>query len=193
MALSYARELCFPSKIVSATSYGPSDKDVLSHYKLTPDSLNLYTLMIGAGMRESSGKYCEGKDASASNTSSTSAEAGMFQTSYNAFASSPELPILFNEYKNNKHNCLDVFKEGIKCSAASLKNYGSGDGLKYQEMAKTCPAFAVQVGAITFRSLYKHYGPLINKAAEARPECKTMLTEVKAVVDANPGICELLK
>jgi hypothetical protein len=194
MARGYARELCFPSAVVSSTKLGTSDKDVLTHYGLTPTSRNLYNIMIGAGMRESSGKYCEGKDASASNTSSTTAEAGMFQTSYNAFSSSPELGVLFKEYKDNKHNCLDVFKDPkINCTAAMLKNYGTGDGLKYQEMAKSCPAFAVQVKAITSRVLYRHYGPLINKAAEARPECGELLIKVEEVVKSTPGLCDQLK
>jgi hypothetical protein len=193
MALAYARELCFPSPTASSTKLGASDKDVLTHYGLTATPRNLYNIMIGAGMRESSGKYCEGKDASASNTSATTAEAGMFQTSYNAFSSSPELGALLKEYKANTHNCLDVFKEKITCTPAMLKNYGTGDGLEYQKLAKSCPVFAVQVKAITARVLYRHYGPLINKAAEARPECESMLTKVEEVVKSTPGLCDQLK
>jgi hypothetical protein len=47
---------------------------------------HLFVLMIGLGMRESSGRYCEGRDQSASNTSADTAEAGLFQTSWNARA-----------------------------------------------------------------------------------------------------------
>lgn len=193
MALAYARELCFPSPTVSNTKLGSDQKDVLTHYGLAATPRNLYNLIIGAGMRESSGKYCEGKDASASNTSSATAEAGMFQTSYNAFSSSPELGVLFKEYRTNQHNCLDVFKEKITCTSAMLKNYGTGDGLEYQKLAKSCPVFAVQVKAITSRTLYRHYGPLINKAAEARPECESMLVKVEEVVKSTPGLCDQLK
>ena len=44
---------------------------------------HLWALMMGLGPRESSGRYCEGRDMSASNTSADEAEAGMFQTSWN--------------------------------------------------------------------------------------------------------------
>ena len=40
---------------------------------------HLFVLLIGLGMRESSGKYCEGRDKSASNRSAETAEAGLFQ------------------------------------------------------------------------------------------------------------------
>ena len=49
-------------------------------------------------MRESSGKYCEGRDKSADNTTAETAEAGLFQTSFNARRSSPLLPKLFAEF-----------------------------------------------------------------------------------------------
>jgi hypothetical protein len=45
---------------------------------------HLFVLMIGLGMRESSGRYCEGRDQSASNTSADTAEAGLFQMSWDA-------------------------------------------------------------------------------------------------------------
>src|SRR5262245_53679342 len=42
-----------------------------------PDTLrHLFVLMIGLGMRESSGRYCEGLDRSAENTTAEKAEAG---------------------------------------------------------------------------------------------------------------------
>jgi len=49
--------------------------DVLRH---------LFVLLTGLGMRESSGHYGEGRDASATNTSAYTAEAGLFQVSYNS-------------------------------------------------------------------------------------------------------------
>src|SRR5688500_16173892 len=50
-------------------------KDTLRH---------LFALMLGLGMRESSGKHCEGRDQAADNTTANTAEAGLFQTSFNA-------------------------------------------------------------------------------------------------------------
>jgi hypothetical protein len=57
---------------------------------------HLFVLLIGLGMRESSGRYCEGRDRSASNTTAETAEAGLFQTSFNAKSASPVLPLLFD-------------------------------------------------------------------------------------------------
>lgn len=191
VALAYAHEVCFPNKIVNSP-LGSSDKDVLVHYGLKVGAVNIYALMIGSGMRESSGKYCEGRDMSASNTTASSAEAGAWQTSYDSHKASVELDALFKDYSNNKHNCYDVFKEGLTCTKSNLDNYGSGDGLKFQQMAKSCPAFAAAYAAVTFRVLYKHYGPLITKAAEFKPECVDMLTAVEVQVKAKPEICNLL-
>ena len=80
-------------------------KDALKHYeeifqqagmdnsKDWPDTLrHLFVLMLGHGMRESSGRYCEGRDRSAHNTTADTAEAGVLQTSFNARHASPLLP-----------------------------------------------------------------------------------------------------
>ncbi len=72
-----------------------------------------YTLLIGLGMMESSGKYCEGRDVSECFTTADTAEAGLFQTSYGAHIHSPSLGDLFKTYKDgDKSQCLlDVFQD----------------------------------------------------------------------------------
>jgi len=50
---------------------------------------HVFVLLFGLGMRESSGRYCEGRDRSARNTTAASAEAGLFQISYNATRAHP--------------------------------------------------------------------------------------------------------
>lgn len=193
MALAYAREICFPSAVANQ-KLGSDQTDALTWLKLPATSKALYTMIIGAGMRESSGKYCEGKDASASNATATTAEAGLFQTSYNAMSSSPELKALFNDYRNNKHNCIEDFKDpAITCTKAMLKNWGTGDGLVFQELAKSCPVFAVQVKAITSRVIRKHYGPINRKEVEYNLSCESMLTKVESVIKTHPELCEGLK
>lgn len=191
MALAYAHEVCFPNKVVNSP-LGASDKDALVHYGLKADAVNVYAMLIGSGMRESSGKYCEGRDMSASNTSATSAEAGMFQTSYNSRTSSPELGIIFNSFKSDFVNCLDIFKENVKCTATNNTVYGTGDGRDFQQMARTCPLFAVKFAAVTFRTLYKHYGPIVRKEVEVLPVCIDMLTAVKIQMKARPELCKEL-
>src|SRR6516162_11857014 len=74
---------------------------------------HLFVLLIGLGMRESSGKYCEGRDRSASNTTAETAEAGLFQTSFNARTASPLLPTIFAAYSENPSGFVDAFKEGV--------------------------------------------------------------------------------
>src|SRR5262249_31929951 len=44
---------------------------------------HLFVLMIGLGMRMSSGRYCEGRDQIVTNINSETAQAGLFQMSWN--------------------------------------------------------------------------------------------------------------
>ena len=60
---------------------------------------HLFVLMIGLGMRELSGRYCEGRDQSASNTSADTAEAGLFQMSWDAHGASRQISRLLDEYQ----------------------------------------------------------------------------------------------
>ena len=156
-----------------------------------------FTLLMGLGMRESSGQYCCGRDASATNTSSESAEAGAWQTSYDSKSASAELPKLFEKYKADDSGCLlDVFDEGVTCSAANLKNWGTGvEGLAFQKLEKECPAFAAEYAAVMLRvsgGNKGHYGPLRTKAAEIRPECDDLLHDVQTIVEENPDLCSQL-
>jgi len=154
---------------------------------------HLFVLLIGLGMRESSGKYCEGRDRSASNTTAETAEAGLFQTSFNARAASPLLPTIFAAYSENPSGFVDVFKEGVNCKAADLENFGSGDGEEFQRLSKACPAFAAEFAALGLRHLRTHWGPINRKGAEVRPECDAMLRQVQAAVDASPELCSALQ
>jgi hypothetical protein len=155
---------------------------------------HLYALMIGEASRESSGRYCCGKDPSANNTASDTSEAGAWQTSWNSHAASPELVKLFNLYKGTTHpGCfLDTFAKGVTCSTSNWKMWGTGPGVEFQTLAKTCPMFAAEYAAVTFRTIRRQYGPLNTKATKLRPECDAMLKNVQDYVQANPGVCQLL-
>lgn len=151
-----------------------------------PDTLrHLYVLLLGLGMRESSGKHCEGRDMSASNTSSDTCEAGLFQTSYNAHSCSDEFDKLFDQADGGESPCyLNTFKQGVSCSSSSWDCYGSGNGFKFQELCKSCPTFAAETCAITLRNLRNHYGPINNKAAEIRTEADQMFLQVQEYIDS---------
>ena len=212
MALTYARSFCrfkssteTPSGLVKLfmAEAKTSAKDALAHYSSTFSNLSLnitsvginplrsvYTLGIGLGMRESSGKYCEGRDMSASNTSSSTAEAGMFQTSYNSMGASIELSKLYAQYKANPKLChLSTFKEGVSsCGNASIA--GSGEGATYQALNKSCPAFAAEYAMVMLRVLRAHYGPITRKEAEVTTTCNQMLKNVESIIEDNPYACD---
>jgi hypothetical protein len=146
---------------------------------------HLFVLLFGLGMRESSGKYCEGRDTTANNVTADTAEAGLFQMSFNANTASPLLPQIFAQYQANPSGFVDAFKEGVRCSAASLENFGSGDGKEFQRLCKECPAFAAEFAAVALRHIRKHWGPINRKQAQVRPECDALLSQVQAAIDAS--------
>lgn len=207
MALTFAKSYCrLKTQSSNLTDIlgapqGYSSLDALSLYSTNFSNLgmnisttgesslrSIYTLGIGLGMRESSGKYCEGRDMSASNTSSTTAEAGMFQTSYNSVTASPELANLFDEYRSNPSKCfLDVYKAGVTCTASSIS--GTGIGAEYQIFNKSCPAFAAEYAMVMLRVRRNHYGPIIRKEAEVVSVCNNMLKSVQDYIDSDLNAC----
>lgn len=203
MTLTYARSLCrlkttmaAPTALVNilSVSAGSSSVDALALYGISSASGEealraLYTLGVGLGMRESSGKYCEGRDMSASNTSADTAEAGIFQTSYNSISASSELSKLYAEYKADTSKCfLDVYKVGISCGSSSIA--GVGAGADYQAFNKSCPAFASEYAMIMLRVRRSHYGPINRKEAEVAPVCNQMLKSVQTYIENNIYACD---
>jgi len=158
-----------------------------------PDTLrHLFVLLTGLGMRESSGNYCEGRDMSANNVTAETAEAGLFQTSYNARASSPLLPLLFQRYlANPSSGFLDVFKERAHCSGSDFEDYGTGLGRDFQRLSKECPAFAAEFAAVGLRNVRSHWGPIITRKAEIRSACDQMFSQCQDAVDAS-NLCPVL-
>jgi hypothetical protein len=170
----------------------PNDKD-------DTDTLrHAYSLLIGLGMRESSGKYCAGRDSSEDFTSADSAEAGVFQTSWGASRTNPSLPAMFRHYSADQSGCmLDVFRKGVTCGPLDQKNWGveTEAGFAWQKLTKACPAFSTEYAAVVVRKSggrKGEFGPLRNRAAEVRPECDSMLLDVQKLVQANPGTCSSL-
>ena len=142
---------------------------------------HLFALMMGLGPRESSGRYCEGRDMSASNTSADEAEAGMFQTSWNIKASDDYIEGLLEDFWVNPNGFLTEFQPGVELDSNDLGNYGTGDGAKYQFLSKYAPAFHVMVTALGLRSARQHWGPINRQEVELRKEADTLLQQVQAV------------
>lgn len=205
MAVSYAKvyyDLSAGNVYASEMAKAMTDDDAtdaLKHYeeifkqaamdnaKSGPDTLrHLFVLMLGHGMRESSGKHCEGRDRSAHNTTSETAEAGLFQTSFNARHASPLLPKLFADFMAKPTpGYLDVFKEGVHCTETNLQNYGDGDGRNFQKLSKDCPFFGVEFAAVGLRNIRKHWGPINRRDAEVKPDADAMFKEVQKLVDQD--------
>jgi hypothetical protein len=155
-------------------------RDVLRH---------LFVLLTGLGMRESSGRHCEGRDASATNTTADTAEAGLFQTSHNSVNAHFLLGALFDQYRGST-DFQDIFSDGVRCSAGAWADWGNGAGREFQALTKACPAFAVEYTALALRKLRRHWGPINRKAAELRPEANDLFNAVCLHIDAN-GIAEV--
>ena len=139
----------------------------------------LFVLLTGLGIRESSGRYCEGRDQSARNTSAKTAEAGLFQTSYNAQDGIPLLQTLFDQYRNNPvSGYLEIFQEGVSPKRGEAENFGNGPGKEFQRLSKECPAFAAEFATVGLRNKRSHWWPINRKEAEIRPECDHMFKQV---------------
>ena len=208
MALSFAQDYVrfvanHPTTKEMTKARTHSDKDALNLYATDYAQLgasnehagldvlvNLYALMLGSGMRESSGRHCEGRDQSASNVSSDTAEAGLFQTSYNAHgASDPEFDDSMDEFAVNHATCyLEAFAEDVSCSESEWDCYGSGRGFQFQQLCKNCPAFAVASHGLTLRNLCNHYGPIVRHEAELRGDAIDMFESVLQYMMNNQAV-----
>ena len=200
MALNLAKSVCSPeaSHVKYISSPNKNIKgDAFTNYGLNPEGgleslLTTYTLLIGLGMRESSGKHCVGRDMSANFSDAIEAEAGLFQTSYNIVSYHEETRKLFAA---NKNCMLDVFSKGVSCKESDAKTWGTGNGAKWQQKAKSCPAMATDVAAVTIRfsgGPTGHHGPLRRKEAEYNKSCEKMLGSVIDYVLDNESICDSL-
>lgn len=165
---------------------GSSSVDALALYGMSATLINLFALLLGLGMRESSGNCYEGVDTSAgSNRSADEIEAGAFQQSWNSHTASAEIPKSFAAYSAAPSSgFLSIFREGLSGSPSA--SAGSGDALKFQQLCKACPAFSVEAAAIGLRVLRSHWGPINTEAAEFRREAVALFQQVQAIVDAAP-------
>lgn len=204
MSLVYARVYCklrngdAAAIEMAKANTGDPNLDALAHYapEFSAAGMNndvagtdtlrhLFVLLIGLGMRESSGKYCAGRDTGANNTAADTAEAGLFQTSFNASKASALMLQLFQQYSLNPSGFVEVFREGVICTNADLQDFGNGEGAEFQRLSKASPAFAAEFAAVGLRNIRRHWGPINAKTAEIRPECDAMLQKVQNLVDGS--------
>jgi hypothetical protein len=191
---NFTQEICSPSG-ASANSLGTPKRDALAYYKSPAKIENLYALMIGSAMQESSGGIDCGQDSSApENRTGPKAEAGIFQTSYDSISKSNELGKLYEDAKagsvqcfsNLYATCSGVDKES---GLSRLKNWGEGEGVDFQATTKSCQGFAAKYHSIMLRVDRTHYGPVNTKSAEMKASCVAMFSELGAYISSNKEIC----
>ncbi len=163
--------------------------DALSWYNSNFRAVGMSSDVAGAdalGMRESSGRYCEGRDQSASNVTADTAESGLFQMSWDAHGASSEIPKLLDRYTADPTlGYLSVFREGVTPRPSDTEIFGSGDGARFQKTCKTSPSFSVEAAAVGLRVIRKHWGPINRKEAQIRTEVDDLLRQVQALVDGS--------
>jgi hypothetical protein len=146
-----------------------SDQDRLRH---------LFSLLIGLGMRESSGRWCEGRDQTVANQTADSAESGLFQTSWDIRYTTPAAKELLRIYQQREDKFAPIFKTDIHPVEGDLEIIGTGDGATYQRVAKEKPTFSVFLAALGLRSNCRHWGPVIRHEAEIRAEADEYLQTI---------------
>jgi hypothetical protein len=149
---------------------------------------HLFVMMIGLGPRESSGRYCEGRDMSASNVASDTAEAGAFQTSWNIRSANSTIPPLLEDFWDNPNGFLPQFKEGTTATTSNLDSYGSGDGIRYQFLSRFAPLFHVMVTGVGMRTLRQHWGPINRREVTLRREADELLKQVQEIALREPEV-----
>jgi len=149
---------------------------------------HLFVLLFGLGMRGVQRQFLGGPRQSADNVQSDTAEAGLFQTSWNISSCSGEIDELLAEYEANPNGFHPTFARGIDPSTDDLDNAGSAgsDGVRYQFLAKRSPAFAALVTAVGLRKLRQHWGPINREEVDLMPEVDDLLIEVQRLLDIEP-------
>jgi hypothetical protein len=195
--------------VMAQQNSGNEDTDVLAWYGKEFAALgmsndapgldtlrHLFALQIGLGMRESSGKYCCGRDRSSGNTDSMTCEAGAWQMSWNMSSCNWAMQQLFDMYIDNEDSEIcarNYFAKNVTCSQADWACYGSGAGYAYQELAKACPAFAAETTAVGLRMRRQHWGPINRKEAELRADADLMLADIQALLQPAPPADQIVE
>lgn len=195
----------YPAAVTAARPLaGDARHDVLDHYApelaavgasaKTPAGrlISVFAIMLGLGMRESSGRHCCGPDTPEDRgprgkpvpTTEQNAEAGLFQVSYDSVAGDADRQKIIDDYAGHQ-DLLTEFGEGAHCSKPKHwpPEIGTGAAREFQAQMKECPLFAVLYTAMFLRQARGHWGPITRKEAEVRTDAVALYTKVKAIVD----------
>lgn len=197
VALTYSKSYCEATRSDQSAAQmmeaplGNPSKDALAYYHFLGSTANdrlreVYTLGIGVGMRESSGVMWAGYDKEVKHPTSVTAEAGLFQTSYDSLRSSPSLRKLWKAYQNDPVQCnAAIFARRVRRTAARI--IGGGLGAEYQRFTKACPSFAVEYAMVLLRVNRHHFGSVNRREAEWVESCNVMLQDLEPVLHLACG------
>lgn len=173
-------------------------KDALSVYALSgSDAISrlrsTYTMAIGHGLLESSGNPTVGADCVMSEAihyrhcsyytdHPGEAEAGLFQPSFDSFdAARTTFAALRQTYKQPGTDCLQTLYQG-QLPDKKRRAFGAGKTLEFQELTKSCPAFATEYESVMLRVDADHFGPIKRKEASYSTDCESMLRSVEGIL-----------
>jgi N-acetylmuramoyl-L-alanine amidase/Putative peptidoglycan binding domain len=184
---------------VMCKAQGSPDKDALAYYEAEFKKIgitnktagldclrSLFVMMTGLSMRESSGRYVEGRDLSASNVQSETCEASLCQTSYNIKAFSPTIEPLLDDFWQNPNGFREVFKLDVNPTADNLNCYGApgDDGVRYQWLSRFAPLYHCMVTGVGMRTGRAHWGPIGRREVTLKKEMADLLLAVQKLVEA---------
>lgn len=185
---------------------GDAAHDVLDHYApqlalagattaTAADRLiAVFSVMMGLGLRESSGRHCCGPDTPKDRgppghpvpTTPENAEAGLFQVSYDSIAGKAHRQAVVEAYAG-RQDLLVEFREGAGCERPAHwpAEVGAGKQAAFQKQMKECPLFAALYTAMLLREQRTDWGPINHKKAKVRSDAVKLFAEVKTLVDAE--------
>lgn len=173
---TFRKSVCAKRPILTQP-VGDANHDALAIYHQPPTLPNLYAILMSSASMESGGRFCIGRDTTASSPSATSAESGILQQSYDLMGNDPSLKAIYLEYQAHPERCgLDAFKTGVTCKDPGI--YGTGSGADFQAFLRKCPALAVEQAALGHRVAVRHWGPARRGELTVNPDCVTWLGEV---------------
>ncbi len=201
VGLTYAKAYCEFKKNASGaiqvvkSGLGKAKYDALAFYRpyysfpvsTDRDRLeSVYALTLGLGMVESSGVTTTGApyDSANPNPDAITAEAGLYQTSYDSISSDPSLTELMTFYKSHPEMCLlTTFMVGVH--RKMTVPIGDGPGANFQQFTKECPAFATEYAAVMLRVNKHHYGTINTHTAEYEKSCAAMFRRIESAVQCD--------
>ena len=153
---------------------------------------HMFVLLFGLGMRESSGKYCEGRDRSRQQHDSRISGGRLVSNKLQRDESASSATADLRAISGKSVGLCGRLQGRRSMHSFGPENFGSGRGREFQRLSKECPAVATEFAALGLRVIRARWGPIARREAEIRPECNTMLLEVQHAVDTLDLCPELI-